>query len=58
MEKEPRWVVTAVDEGQVFAEGVEIRVSGEPSADASEKKLTVERLYLGDKTYELYPERD
>lgn len=41
-----------------LAEGVEIRVSGEPSADASEKKLKVERLYLGDKTYELYPERD
>ena len=41
-----------------LAEGVEIRVSGEPAADASNKRLKVERLYLGDKTYDLYPERD
>ena len=32
--------------------------SGEPAADASNKRLKVERLYLGDKTYDLYPERD
>jgi hypothetical protein len=41
-----------------LAEDVEIRVIGEPAADASNKRLKVERLYLGDKTYELYPERD
>jgi len=41
-----------------LAEGVEIRVSGEPAADSSNKRLKVERLYLGDKTYDLYPERD
>src|SRR5688572_21690852 len=41
-----------------LAEGVEIRVIGEPSADAANKRLKVERLYLGDKTYDLYPERD
>jgi hypothetical protein len=41
-----------------LAEGVEIRVSGEPAADAANKRLKVERLFLGDKTYDLYPERD
>jgi hypothetical protein len=41
-----------------LAEGVQIRVSGEPAADASNKRLKVERLYLGDKEYELYPDRD
>jgi hypothetical protein len=41
-----------------LAEGVEIRVSGEPAADSSNKRLKVERLYLGAKTYDLYPERD
>lgn len=41
-----------------LAEGVTIRVIGEPSAKASEKRLKVERLFLGDKKYDLYPERD
>jgi hypothetical protein len=41
-----------------LAEGVTIRVIGEPSANASEKRLKVERLFLGDKKYDLYPERD
>ena len=41
-----------------LAEGVSIRVIGEPSANASEKRLKVERLFLGDKKYDLYPERD
>lgn len=41
-----------------LAEGVTIRVIGEPSADAKEKRLKVERLYLGEQKYELYPERD
>lgn len=41
-----------------LVEGVEIRVSGEPAADKSVKRLKVERLYLGNKAYELYPERD
>ena len=41
-----------------LAEGVTIRVIGEPSAEASEKSLKVERLFLGDKKYDLYPERD
>ncbi|MDQ0314257.1 DUF6152 family protein [Amorphus orientalis] len=41
-----------------LAEGVEIRAIGEPSADISERRLKVERLYLGDREYELYPGRD
>jgi hypothetical protein len=41
-----------------LADGVAIRVSGEPAADASVKRLKVERLYLGDKSYDLYPDRD
>jgi hypothetical protein len=41
-----------------LAEGVTVRVIGEPAADASNKRLKVERLFLGDKKYELYPERD
>lgn len=41
-----------------LAEGVEIRAIGEPSADPSEKRLKVERLFLGDQEYILYPDRD
>ena len=41
-----------------LVEGVSIRVIGEPSANASEKRLKVERLFLGEKKYDLYPERD
>jgi len=41
-----------------LAEGVEIRVIGEPAEDASEKRLKVERLYLGEGEYVLYPDRD
>jgi hypothetical protein len=41
-----------------LAEGVEIRMIGEPSADASEKRLKVERLFIGDREYVLYPDRD
>jgi hypothetical protein len=41
-----------------LAEGVEIRLIGEPSADASEKRLKVERLFIGDREYVLYPDRD
>ena len=40
-----------------LAEGVEIRVIGEPSEDVSEKRLKVERLFLGDREYILYPNR-
>jgi hypothetical protein len=41
-----------------FATGTEIRVEGEPSADADERLLKVERLWIGGTKYELYPERD
>jgi len=40
-----------------LAEGVEIRVVGEPSADVDERRLKAERLYLGDREYVLYPDR-
>ena len=38
--------------------GVKIRIIGEPSADPAEKRLIVERLFLGDREYVLYPDRD
>lgn len=41
-----------------LAEGVNIRVIGEPSANPAEKRLKVEQLFLGERKYELYPERD
>lgn len=41
-----------------LAEGVVIKVVGEPAADAANKRLKVERLFLGDRKFDLYPERD
>ena len=41
-----------------LAEGIEIRVIGEPAADMSERLLKVERLFLGNREYVLYPGRD
>jgi hypothetical protein len=41
-----------------LSEGVEIRVIGEPAADKSARRLKVERLFLGDREYILYPDRD
>lgn len=41
-----------------LAPGVEVRIEGEPAAGASERRLKAERLWIGDRTYELYPERD
>lgn len=41
-----------------LAEGVEIRAIGEPSADPAEKRLKVERLFLNQREYILYPDRD
>ncbi len=41
-----------------LAEGVEIRAIGEPSADLSDKRVKVERFYLGGQEYILYPNRD
>jgi hypothetical protein len=41
-----------------LAEGVEIKLIGEPAADKSDKRLKVERLFLGGREYILYPERE
>ena len=41
-----------------LAEGVEIRAIGEPSADTSERRMKVERLFLDEREYILYPDRD
>ncbi|MDE0049704.1 MAG: DUF6152 family protein [Rhodospirillales bacterium] len=46
-----------LEEGDLAA-GVEIRVIGEPAADLSEKRVKVERLFLGQREYVLYPGRD
>ena len=41
-----------------LAKGVEIRVIGEPAADAAERRLKAVRLYIGDKEHVLYSGRD
>ena len=41
-----------------LAEGVELRVIGEPAADPSERRLKAERLYIDGREYDLYPGRD
>ncbi len=41
-----------------LAEGVEIRVIGEPAADMSDRLVKVERLFLGKREYILYPGRN
>ncbi|MDJ0950744.1 MAG: DUF6152 family protein [Alphaproteobacteria bacterium] len=41
-----------------LSKGVEIKAIGEPSAELSEKRMKVERLFLGDQEYILYPNRD
>ena len=41
-----------------LAEGVAIRVIGEPAADVSERRIKVERLFLRKREYILYPGRD
>ena len=38
--------------------GVEIRAVGEPAADIADKRLKAERLFIGGRAYQLYPERD
>lgn len=46
-----------VEDGDL-AKGVEIRAIGQPSDEVSERRLKVERFYLGDREYVLYPDRD
>ncbi len=41
-----------------LAPGVMLKISGEPSRDPDEKRIKVERLWLGDTLHELYPNRD
>jgi len=41
-----------------LTEGVTIRIIGEPASDASDKRLKAERLFLGDREFVLYPDRD
>lgn len=40
-----------------LAEGVEIRVVGEPSADQSQKLVKAVKLYIGDREFILYQDR-
>jgi len=46
-----------LEEGDL-AQGVEIRAIGEPAADPAAKRLKVERLFVGDREYVLYSNRD
>lgn len=41
-----------------LAVDVEVRIIGEPSADIGDKKMKAERIYIGDREYVLYPDRD
>ncbi|MBX2839470.1 MAG: hypothetical protein KTR35_21625 [Gammaproteobacteria bacterium] len=41
-----------------LAEGVEVKIVGEPSANVENKLLKAERIYIGDEEYVLYPNRD
>ena len=41
-----------------FAVGAEMRFIGEPSSDPAEKLMKAERIFIGDREYKLYPERD
>lgn len=40
-----------------LAKGVVLTVDGEPNADPDNKHLKVERLWIGDREYVLYPDR-
>ncbi len=41
-----------------LAPGVEMRIVGEPAADASQRLLKAEKIYLRGQEFPLYPERD
>lgn len=41
-----------------LAPGRTIRISGEPSADPKAKRIKAERIFIGDRRFDLYPERD
>jgi hypothetical protein len=42
----------------LLSPGTEIRAIGEPAADIKDKRMKVERLFIGGREYKLYPERD
>ena len=41
-----------------LAPGVEIRAIGEPAAEPDARRVKAERLFLGTREFQLYPERD
>lgn len=41
-----------------FAPGTALRISGEPSAEPGRKLIKAERIFIGDRRFDLYPERD
>ncbi|ATE63185.1 DUF6152 family protein [Rhizorhabdus dicambivorans] len=41
-----------------FAAGVRLRIAGEPSADPKARLIKAERIFIGDRRFDLYPERD
>jgi hypothetical protein len=41
-----------------LAEGVEITIIGEPSADLEERLMKAEKLFIDGQAYSLYPDRD
>ena len=41
-----------------LTEGVEIRIIGEPAANIEDRLMKAERFYLGEREYDLYPDRD
>ena len=38
--------------------GVEVRIVGEPSSDPKNRLMKAERIYIGKREYNLYPNRD
>lgn len=41
-----------------FAPGKPLRISGEPSTDPKAHLIKAERIFIGERRFELYPERD
>lgn len=41
-----------------LAVGVELRIVGEPSTDIKDRLMKAERIYIGSKEHNLYPDRD
>lgn len=42
----------------MLAVGTEVTISGHRSADAADRRVKAERVIIGGKTYDLYPNRD